>query len=138
MKRYEYFDVTADVGITAYGKSLDELFENAALATFGVMCNLKMVEAEITENVEIKSEDLYSLLYDWLTHLLVLRDEKNMLFSKFEVKVREKEFFLKGKAYGEEINLEKHEPGVEVKAVTYHMMDVERNENWKARFILDI
>lgn len=42
-KKFEFFDVTADVGIRAYGKTLEDAFENAALAMFEVMTDTSRI-----------------------------------------------------------------------------------------------
>ena len=136
-KKFEYFDVTADVGIKAYGKNLSEVFENAALAMFQVMCNTSKVECREEKQISIEADDLEGLLGEWLTALLGLRDMHGMMFSKFKVEVDEKNFTLKGLACGEQTK-DEHEVSGEVKAVTYHLMEIKRNERWRARFILDV
>jgi len=139
MKKFEFIDITtADVAFEAYGESLDELFANAALAMFEVMINTKKVEPKIEKKIEVEGNDLQSLLFNWLNELLVFYGAENLAFSKFEVKIDEKNLKLEASCYGEEINLEKHETKTEVKACTYHQMKVEKNEFWKARVILDI
>jgi SHS2 domain-containing protein len=135
--KYEYFDVTADVGIDAYGESLDELFENAALAMFGVMCNPARVRPLKKKMVRVSAGDLEGLLREWLTQLLGLKDIYGMMFSKFKVSVDEERLRAKGEAWGEETR-DLHEIKTEVKAVTYHMMEVKKNDAWHARFVLDV
>lgn len=137
MRGFEFFETTADIGIIARGKSLEKLFENAALGMFEVMCDTSLVEPEECFEAHVEGEDIPSLLFDWLTELLVLRDEHGVLLSHFKVQIKgERE--LRGKVHGEVINAEKHELKTEVKAVTYHRMEVSRNDAWKASFILDV
>lgn len=135
--KYRYFDVTADVGVEAWGDTLDEVFENAALAMFNVMCNTKKVNPVKKKKVQVSAEDLEGLLREWLTQLLGLKDIYGMMFSKFSVSVDEEKIFLRGSAWGEETN-DSHEIKTEVKAVTYHMMAVKKNHGWRARFVLDV
>lgn len=140
MKRFEFFDVTADAGYWAYGRTPEEVFENAALAMFEIMTDTSLVRAEESRRVEIKSEDMVSLLYDWLDELLFIHDTEFILFSKFKVKITEDDdgLCLIGKASGEVIK-EHHERRDEVKAVTFHMMDIlEEDGLMKARVILDL
>ncbi|MBE2899840.1 archease [Methanothermobacter thermautotrophicus] len=140
MKGFEFFDVTADAGYWAYGHTLEEVFENAALAMFEVMTDTSLVEAAEERRVEITSEDRVSLLYDWLDELLFIHDTEFILFSKFKVKIDEKDdgLHLKGTAMGETIK-ERHERRDEVKAVTFHMMDIMEDDGLlKARVILDL
>ena len=135
MKKFEYFETTADIGIIVYGENLEELFENAALAMFSVMCNVDRVKAENRKEVKVEAEDIESLLVQWLTSLLALRDIYGMMFSKFSVNINN--FRLSGEAWGEETK-DEHELKVEVKAVTYHNLEVRKNDIWKAKLILDI
>ncbi len=139
-KKFEFFEVTADVGYKAYGKTLNEAFENAALAMFEVMTDTSKIEPEIERKVEVESEDECALLYDWLSEFLVMLDVDYLMFSKFEVKIEKNEegLSLKGTAWGEEFNPEIHESRAEVKAVTYHLMDVKQDNRVMVQVILDI
>ena len=139
-KKFEFFEVTADVGYKAYGKTLEESFENAALAMFEVITDTSKIDPKIERKIEVESEDECALLYDWLSEFLVLLDVDFMVFSKFEVKITKQGdgFSLKGTAWGEEFNREIHESRAEVKAVTYHLMDVKHDEGVMVQVILDI
>ena len=139
-KNFEFFEVTADVGYKAYGETLEEAFENAALAMFEVITDTSKIEPEIERKIEVESEDEYALLYDWLSEFLFMLDVDYLVFSKFEVKIEKKEegFSLKGTAWGEEFDPEIHESRAEVKAVTYHLMDVKQDNGVMVQVILDI
>jgi len=138
--KFEFFDVTADVGFRAYGESLERAFENAALAMFNVITDTSKIQPSIKKEVKIKAEDDYALLFDWLTELLVFHDSEYLVFSRFKVEIekKENEYQLKGKIWGEEFNYDIHEARDEVKAVTYHMMDIKKNQNYILQVILDI
>ena len=139
-KKFEFFEVTADVGYKAYGNTLEESFENAALAMFEVITDTSKIDPKIERKIEVESEDECALLYDWLSEFLVLLDVDFMVFSKFEVKITKQGdgFSLKGTAWGEEFNREIHESRAEVKAVTYHLMDVKHDDGVMVQVILDI
>lgn len=138
MKEFEYFDVTADVGIIARGKSLDELFVNCARAMFNVMVDITKVKPLKEVEVKAAGVSLEELLLDYLTNLLALKDIHGMFFGDFEVRINEKDLTLTGKARGEESRPE-HEVKTEVKAVTYHKMKVEKkNGFWEANFVVDV
>lgn len=140
MAKFKFIDITtADVAFVAYGKNLDELFANSALAMFEVMVNTKQIKPKVKREVKVKGNDLQSLLFNWLNQLLVYVDSKNLAFSEFNVKVDEKSLKLKAVCRGEKIDREKHETRTEVKAATYHKMEVKKEKNrWKAQVILDI
>lgn len=138
---FEFFDVTADIGFEAYGNTLEESFENSALAMFNVISNTEKIAKKEELKIYITSEDEISLLYDFLEELLFLHEVKFMLFSEFKLKIykKENEYTLEGIIKGEDINWEVHERGCEVKAVTFHQMNVlQENEIYKTKVILDL
>ncbi|MBM4241752.1 MAG: archease [Euryarchaeota archaeon] len=138
--KFEFFEVTADVGYRAYGKNLEEAFENAALAMFEVITDTSKIKPEKERIIDIESEDHGALLYDWLTELLFLHDSEYLIFSRFKVEIEKKDnlYHLKGTVWGEEFNSDVHEPRDEVKAVTYHLMDVKKKDGYMVQVILDI
>jgi len=139
MKRFEFVDITtADVAFVAYGKDLNELFANAALAMFEVMINTSQIEKKEEEKVSVEGYDLESLMFNWLNELLYISDSKNLAFSEFEVKIDDKNFRLESICRGEKINHRKHETRTVVKAATYHQMKIWKEDVWKAQVILDI
>ena len=141
-KKFEFLEHTADVYIAAYGQSLKEAFENAALAMFEVMTNTEKVSPEMADSVEVEAEDEYALLYSWLEALLVKFETNNRLYSKFEiVGINEtpEGFGIRAKIWGEKFNAEKHTQKVGVKAVTYHRMEIIKEvDKVTLEFILDI
>jgi len=142
MARFKFLPHMSDVFIEAYGSTLEEAFENAALAMFEVMTDTSKVAPSMEECVEADGFDRQSLLYNWLEKLLVLFETRMMLCSKFKIEKIEhegEEYRLKAKVWGEEFDPGKHEQRVGVKAVTYHMMSIdEKDGRWVLRFILDI
>jgi SHS2 domain-containing protein len=142
--KFEFFDVTADVGYRAYGKSLGNAFENAAIAMFEVITDTSNVKPKIEKLIHLEAEDKYAILYDWLSELLFLHDSEYMVFSKFNVEINiekeegEKKYLLEASAFGEEFDPERHERRSEVKAVTFHMMDIKVDDLFILQVILDI
>ena len=141
-KCYEFLEHVSDAYIMAYGKTLNEAFENAAAAMFDVMTDIDLIEPKIEDEVEVKAKDEYELLYNWLETLLIKFDIENMLYSKFNVYEVQKDFegfILKAKICGEPLNPSKHVSKVEVKAVTYHQMEIlKKNSTYILKFILDL
>jgi len=141
MKRWEHYEHTADIGIRGYGDTLEEAFEAVAIALFDVMVDVRKVEKKEVREIEVEGEDLYSLLYNFLEELLILHDTEGLVFGDFEVKIEKTEqgYRLKAKAYGEKLS-EKHEPKEEVKAITYHEMEIKQlpSEEWMAQLVPDI
>jgi SHS2 domain-containing protein len=140
--KFEFLEHTADILIAAHGQNLQEAFENAALAMFNVMTDTTKVNPAQEDKVEVTAEDEYALLYSWLEALLVKFEVNGMLYSKFQITSLQddsEEFKLKATIWGEKFNAEKHPQKVAVKAVTYHRMEIiKENENVTLEFILDI
>ncbi|MBQ8017804.1 MAG: archease [Methanobrevibacter sp.] len=137
MKRYEYFEATADIGLKAYGKDRNEAFENASLAIFNIISDTSEIDAVNTIEFEIDSEDDVSLLYDYLEELLFYHETEFMLFSEFHVKIDEN-LHLKAEIKGEEINWDKHERKTEIKAITFHKMEVNKTDHVELQAIVDL
>ena len=140
--KFEFLEHTADVYIRAHGKTLEEAYENAALAMFEVMTDTDKITQTQEETVEVEAEDQYALLYNWLEALLVKFETENMLYSKFQITnwmETDENFKFKAKIWGEKFDPQKHPQRVGVKAVTYHRMVIIREKDRVVlEFILDI
>ena len=140
--KFEFLEHTADVLISAHGASLEQAFENAALAMFEVMTDTTKINPVEKDTFEVEAEDEYALLYSWLEALLVKFEVNGMLCSKFEILGLEDNsegFKLKANVWGEKFNAEKHPQKVAVKAVTYHRMEIiKEHDKVTVEFILDI
>ena len=141
-KRFEFLEHTSDAYVAAYGKSLEEAFENAALAMFDIMTDVSSIEPRTADSFQMEADDEYALLYKWLETLLVKFETDMTLYSRFNIisiRKRNETFALEAKAYGETFSREKHRPRVEVKAVTYHRMDIRTEpSSVTIRYILDL
>ena len=137
MKNYEYFEVTADIGFKAYGNNLNEAFENASIAMFNIITDTSNVAPSKEIEFEISSEDEVSLLYDYLEELLFHHEVDFMLFSQFHVQIDEN-LCLRAKIKGEEIDWDKHERKTEIKAITFHKMDVKKTDHVELQAIVDL
>jgi SHS2 domain-containing protein len=138
MKTYELIDHTADIGAKAYGKNLSEAFENAAKAMFAIITDDSEIESIGQFNIELEAPDLEQLLVDWLSELLYLNSARNLVFGFFKLKINEKEKKLSAKVFGEKFNISKHKIGAEIKAVTYHMLEVKNKKPIHVQVLFDI
>ena len=129
-------DLTSDVMFEAYGKTLKEVFENAAEALFSVICQKNKIEPKISRDIEMEADSVEELMFDWLQELIARVDIENMFFSKFEV-LDISENKLKARIWGNEARPEFGE--TVVKAVTYYGYKFEKTEyGYKVRVSLDI
>jgi len=142
MKRYEFLEHVSDAYIAAYGKTLEEAFQNAAEAMFQTMIKTNAVAPTSEEVVTVEGHDKEELLYNWLETLLLKFEIKGNVYRKFEIeriKQRDGGFSLKATIRGERYNADKHKPKVEIKAVTYHRMEIKQEKRgYTLKFILDL
>lgn len=124
--RYELLEHTADVLVKAYGKDLEECFANAAYALFDQMVDASEVRPLEGVDLDAEGHDLESLLYNFLSEFLYLRDARQMVFSEFQVSLDG--LRLRCRCKGERFDHGRHRPRHEVKAITYHMLRVDPEE----------
>ena len=135
---FDIIDHVADVGITAYGEDTKQLFANAALALFNLITNVESVKEELRHHVEIDSENRDNLLIEWLNELIYLFDAEHLLFNRFEIESLSNSQ-LKATCHGEKLDPARHRIKIDVKAATYHMLQVaEDSKGYKAQVIFDI
>ncbi len=141
---YKYVeDITmADVAFVATGKTIEEMFESAGLATTNVMvADLKKVAKKITRTIKAQSDSIEKLLFSFLDDILFYKDKESLLLCYFDVDISESkgQYTLKASASGDKINHEKHEMLVDIKAVTWHKFYItKKGKTWECRVILDI
>ena len=138
MKQYELIDHTADVAIKAYGKTLSDTFENAAKGMFDIITDNSEIENVGQYDIELEATNLEQLLVDWLSELLFLNSANNLVFGFFKVNMDEKKNKLLATVFGEKFNISKHKAGAEIKAVTYHMLEVKNKKPFHVQVLFDI
>ncbi len=138
---YTYLEHTADVLFVAEAPTLPELFNQCALAVEQSMVEVKKVAPKKKAVIKLENKNLDYLLFDFLNELLIYKDSEQLMFSKFEVKIAEKDgmYKLNCTAFGEKLNVKKHEAKVDIKAITMHMFEVKKTtQGWKAQVLVDI
>jgi len=122
----------------AHGATLEELFENSALAMFSLACDLTEVHESEQRELEAGGEDAESLLYAWLAEALAVMDAERLVLKRARVTALSEQC-VRGVVYGEPIDRQRHRIGVAIKAVTYHQFAVEKTaDGWRARVFLDL
>jgi SHS2 domain-containing protein len=137
MARFEILDHTADVGIVAHGDGLEEAFANAAYGMFSLMADLDRVGEGLHREIDVEALDQEALLVAWLNELLYLSDVDLAIFRRFEISSIS-EGRLRAMVYGEKIDTSRHHLKTPVKAATYHLLKIERENGCRVQVILDI
>ncbi len=119
-------DHAADVMVRCKGKDLKECFENAAYAMFDQIVDASKIDHVLTREIEVSGSDDEERLYSFLSELLFITDCESLVFSSFKVRFDGDKVICTAK--GEPLDVKKHHARAEIKAVTYHMLSVDRNE----------
>jgi len=126
MKNYEFLEHTADEKFRAYGKTLEEAFINAALATAKIMTDDK-VKPTIEKKIEIKVNTKEKLLYQFLEELLFYVDTEGFILSEVKDLEIKDNFTLTATFLGD--SAEDYEIKAHIKAITYNDMFIKEEEN---------
>lgn len=126
------------MGIRGFGPTKEQAFGQAALALTAVIIDLQTVQPKEVVEITCQEKDDELLFVSWLNALIYEMATRQMLFSKFEVGIENQQ--LRAKAWGEKIDMKKHNPAVEVKAATYTDLKVQQNQNgnWLVQCIVDV
>ena len=141
---YKFLEHMTDAEIEAYGRDLNEAFENAGRALEDTMVDIATIKCTKAETVSLQGEDAESLLYSWLEALINKQDIEGMLYSEFHCKISKDkggEFSLYAEISGEKFDPKEHEQKSAIKAPTYHGMKIVESPEDKQvtmKFLLDL
>lgn len=136
---FEVFDHTADIGIFAFGRTLEELFANAALGMFAQIWEFDpLPELTVSREITAEAPDRELLLQTWLANLLFVHDVEDLLFGKFEISLAA-ETLAGGRAYGVPMDSAANRLKTQIKAVTYHSLAIsETDDGYRATILFDV
>ncbi len=149
-KKYEPLDITGDVGLKAYGKTVDEVFINAAVGMYSLITNLNLIQEKKTINISVENSSIEELFVSWLNELIFHFDTYGFIGKRIEIKSSEfgvqslekhstLTYKLSAKIYGEDFDSTRHESKLLIKAATYHKLRIEKiNDIYEAEVIFDI
>jgi len=137
MKEFELLDIaTADMAFAAYGRTLDELFSNAAKAVTSIMFEGDIGQ-KIVRKMKLEEDEDIVLLQKWLSEIVYLHDSERLLFSRFDVRTDGRR--LSATIYGEKYDPKKHKFIIDIKAVTYHRMSIDKTkEGYRCTVVVDV
>jgi len=137
-KTYHLIDHTADFGIQVFGSDSKELFTNAALALFDVITEMDVLKGRDSCSITASGEDWSDLMINWLREILYLWNGREMLVKSVQILFLS-ENKISAKIYFDAYKPDRHIIKTEIKAVTYHQIQVKSSPSgWKAQIIFDI
>jgi SHS2 domain-containing protein len=139
---WAHFQHVADIGVRGYGRTPGEAFEHAALALTAVVTEPESVGTGLAVDIACTAPDREILLVDWLNGLVYEMATRGMLFSRFEVHIERSGggFLLRARAWGEAVDVARHQPAAEVKGATLSELEVRQDPDgcWRAQCIVDV
>lgn len=136
---HETFSHGADIGVRGRGRTLEEAFAGAALALTSVVVDPARVVPREPVEIRCQAPDPELLLVEWLSALVYEMATRGMLFSRFELAL-EGPLRLRARAFGEPVDVARHEPAVEVKGATLTELAVRREADgsFVAQCVVDV
>ena len=137
MKAFEFFEHTADIGVRAFGRTLEELFVNAARALYEIQGRFDLADRRMIK-IELSADSADELLVRWLSELLYRFSTEGVCFTHFRLRFIEPNK-LTAQMEGGVVDFSHSEVSEEVKAVTYHQLSVQQTaDDWTATVIFDV
>lgn len=138
MARWEHFAHGADIGVRGFGESVEQAFEQAALALSAVVADISTIAPRETIEVHCEAPDLELLLVSWLNAVVYEMAVRKMVFCRYRVIVSGNS--LHGSLAGERVDVDRHDVAVEVKGATVTALKVERSQDggWVAQCVVDV
>ena len=135
---WEHFSHGSDIGVRGFGCSVEEAFEQAAVALTAIVADVWRIAERETVEVRCDAPDLELLLVSWLNAVIYEMAVRTMLFSKFRVVTSG--CSLSGTLVGEKVDPERHQVGVEAKGATVTALRVHRDQigQWLAQCVVDV
>ena len=113
---WKHFHHEADVGIVGVGATPAEAFSQAGLALTAVITDPQQVRSRDSITLECQDDQLELLFIDWLNALVYEMSTRKMLFGRFDVEIENGH--LADRAWGEPVDVARHEPATEIKGAT--------------------
>ncbi len=135
---WEHFEHGADIGIRGIAPTLEQAFEQTAMAMTAVITNPDQVSATKAVSIRCEAPDNELLLVDWINELVYEMAVQGLLFKRYQVAINDG--VLTAAAFGEAVNLQKHQPAVEIKGATFTELRVyqQPDGSWVAQCIVDV
>ena len=135
--RWEHFPHQADIGLVGIGPTMAESFRQAALALTAVVTDPASVRPLVGVPLVCRAPTADLLLVEWLNAIVYEMSTRAMLFADFAIQIGDGE--LLATAWGETVDLERHEPAVEVKGATLTALKVSATAaGWRAQCVVDV
>lgn len=139
---WQTFPHAADIGVRGSGASLAGAFSGVAMALTAVLCDPALVAPQHPVAIQCTAPDRELLLLDWLNALIYEMATRRLLFSRFDISIESGHdgFSLHATAWGETVDVLRHQPAAEIKGATFCELEVvqESDGSWRAQCVVDV
>jgi len=136
---YRFLDHATDAIIEVTAKDLKEAFSVTADAVINLTLDQDKVEEKDQKEFSAQGKDLRYLLFSWLEEITFVLITEGFAIKRIEFDIEENEGYkINAKAYGEPLDIHKHNFKVEIKAPTFYDMEIRQDEGVFMRFLLDL
>ena len=135
-KKFEFLEHTADIKFRIYGRRLEEIFANCALAVSHILSRGKKIRAVKKKKFVVCGKDYESMIYDFIDELIYLFDAKEFIVSKVKATVKEGQISIL--AFGDDVS--RYKDLDSIKSATYAEMYIKqlKNKKWEAQVVVDV
>lgn len=136
---YRYLEHATDAFIEVEAPTLEEAFVVAARSVVGTILDMGSVEGKKTRSLHVAGKDLNYLLYNWLEELIILTITEGFATRSVKIRIeKNSEYKIHADLTGEDIDVKKHHFKVEIKAPTFHLMEINQDGHVLMRYLLDL
>ena len=136
---YKYLEHSTDAFIEVRAKNLEEAFSVAGKSVVETIIDSNNIQEIEEKNVKVKGRNLLNLLYNWLEEIVTITITDGFAIRNFSVNIKKnKEYQIISNISGEKLDIKKHNFKVEIKSPTFHLMEIEENDEITMRYLLDL
>ena len=136
---YKYLEHSTDAFIEVRAKNLEEAFSVAGKSVVETIIDSNNIQEIEEKKVKVKGRNLLNLLYNWLEEIVTITITDGFAIRNFSVNIKKnKEYQIISNISGEKLDIKKHNFKVEIKSPTFHLMEIEENDEITMRYLLDL
>ncbi len=136
---YKYLEHSTDAFIEVKAENLEEAFSVAGKSVVETIIDLKNIQEIEEKNIKVKGRNLLNLLYNWLEEIITITITDGFAIKNFSINIKKNhDYEIISKISGEKLDLKKHNFKVEIKSPTFHLMEINQNDEIIMRYLLDL
>jgi len=136
---YKYLEHSTEAFIEVRAKNVEDAFSVAGKSVVETIIDSNNNQEIEEKNIKVKGRNLLNLLYNWLEEIVTITIADGFALRNFSVNIKKnKEYQIISNISGEKLAIKKHNFKVEIKSPTFHLMEIEENDEITMRYLLDL